>query len=116
MTKLPRCGWCGAPLADQPAVGRRRRYCRQGCRQQAYLARKLAAAHALGDDEVVVRRDDLVEVQDRLYALQAALEDVRGDLAEATGPDDVRRALDWLVSQAEPVAGLWITPVSERPC
>ena len=101
-------------MVDQPAVGRRRRYCRQSCRQQAYRARQLAAAHALGDDEAVVRRDDLTELHDRVYALQAALEDVAGDLAEAGGPAEVRRALDWLVSQAAPVAELWITPVSDR--
>ena len=101
-------------MVNQPAVGRRRRYCRQSCRQQAYLARKLAGAHALGDDEVVVRREDLTELQDRVYALQAPLEDVAGDLAGADGPAEVRRALDWLVSQATPVAELWITPVSDR--
>ncbi|MBL8775551.1 MAG: hypothetical protein JNK12_06465 [Acidimicrobiales bacterium] len=114
MTKPPRCGWCGAPVVDQPAVGRKRRYCRQSCRQQAYLARKLAGAHDLAPDEVVVRRDELTDLQDRVYALQAALEDVAGDLAEADGPADVRRALDWLVAHATPVAELWITPVSDR--
>lgn len=115
MTKLPRCRWCGAPLARRPSGGRPRQYCRQSCRQQAYLARKLAAAHALGADEVVVRQADLEELQDRVYALQAALEDVANDLAEAAGVDDVRRALDWLVSQAEPVVALRLTPVAERP-
>jgi hypothetical protein len=89
-------------------------YCRQSCRQQAYLARKLASAHALGADEVVVRRDELEELQDRVYALQAALEDVATDLDAARTAADVRSALDWLVSQAEPVAALWITPVAER--
>ena len=101
-------------MVDQPAVGRKRRYCRQSCRQRAYLARKLAVAHDLAPDEVVVRRDELTELQDRVYTLQAALEDVAGDLAEADGPADVRRALDWLVAQATPVAELWITPVSDR--
>lgn len=102
-------------MADQPKVGRRRRYCRASCRQQAYLARKLAAAHELADDEVIVRRDDLVELQDAVYALGAALEDVAGDVAEARSMADLRQALDWLVSQAEPVARLWMSPVSDRP-
>ena len=101
-------------MAQGSTGGRPRTYCRQGCRQQAYLSRKLAAAHALSDDEVVMRRADLQELQDRLYVLQAALEDVAGDVDGATGPDDVRTALDWLVSQAQPVAELWITPVAER--
>lgn len=115
MTKPDRCGWCGAPVGDQPKVGRKRRYCHPACRQQAYLARKLAAAHQLGDDEVIVRRDDLVELQDAVYALASALEDVAGDVEDARTMADVRRALDWLVAQAEPVARLWVAPVSERP-
>lgn len=115
MTKPTRCGWCGRPVGDQPKVGRKRRYCRAACRQQAYLARRLAAAHQLGDDEVIVRRDDLVELQDAVYALASALEDVAGDAAEARTMADLRRALDWLVAQAEPVARLWVAPVSERP-
>ena len=96
-------------------MGRRRRYCRQACRQQAYLARKLAAAHQLGDDEVIVRRDDLVEVQDAAYALASALEDVAGDVAGARSMAELRQALDWLVAQAEPVARLRLVPVAERP-
>lgn len=102
-------------MGDQPKVGRRRRYCRQACRQQAYLARKLAAAHHLGDDEVIVRRDDLVELQDAVYALASALEDVAGDVASARTTADLRQALDWLVAQAEPVAALHLVPVAERP-
>ena len=94
--------------------GRPRQYCRQSCRQQAYLSRKLAAAHALSDEEVVVRREHLEDLQDRVYVLQAALEDVATDLEAAQTPADVREALDWLVSQAEPVTALWITPVSDR--
>jgi len=101
-------------VVDQPKVGRKRRYCRAACRQQAYLARKLAAAHELADDEVIVKRDDLVELQDALYALGSALEDVAGDVDEARTMADLRRALDWLVSQAEPAARLWIAPVSDR--
>ena len=95
-------------------MGRPRQYCRQSCRQQAHLARKLAEAHRLAPDEVVVRRQELAELQDRVYGLQAALEDVANDLSEAEGPDDVRRALDWLIEQARPVAELWITPVADR--
>lgn len=95
-------------------MGRKRRYCRAACRQQAYLARKLAAAHELADDEVIVKRDDLVELQDALYALGSALEDVAGDVDEARTMADLRRALDWLVSQAEPATLLWISPVSDR--
>ena len=114
MTKVETCRWCGVPLVREDTGGRPRQYCRQTCRQQAYLARTLAAAHHLDDDEVVVRRPELEDLQDKITTLHAALEDVAGDLATATGPDDVRQALDWLVSQARPVADVWMTPVTNR--
>lgn len=63
---------------------------------------------------MVVRRPELEDLQDKITTLHAALEDVAGDLATATGPDDVRQALDWLVSQARPVADVWMTPVTNR--
>ena len=74
------------------------------------MARKLAARHGLGDDELIVSRDDLEELQSRLYCLQAALEDVDRDLAVSDEPDDVREAFGWLVENARPVAQLWIEP------
>ncbi|MCU1353465.1 MAG: hypothetical protein JWM05_2674, partial [Acidimicrobiales bacterium] len=40
------------------------------------MARKLAAAHGLGDDDVIVARDELEQLQGALYCLQAAIEDV----------------------------------------
>ncbi len=116
-----RCRWCGRPLAQRPGPGRPRRYCRQGCRQQAHLARKLAAAHGLGDDDLIVSRPALDELQSRLYCLQAALEDVSRDLAalERTGasddPVELRQMLDWLVDNAAPAAALWIEPRTGRP-
>ncbi len=111
-----RCRWCGRALAPRPGPGRPRRYCRQGCRQQAHLARKLAAAHGLGDDDVIVSRVALDELQGRLYCLQASLEDVERDLAAmdrvGTGDDagELRQILAWLVENAVPAAALWIEP------
>ena len=114
---MQRCRWCGRPLASRPGPGRPRRYCRQGCRQQAHLARKLAAAHGLGDDDVIVSRPTLDELQGRLYCLQAALEDVERDLAaldrtDGLGDDagELRQILAWLVENAAPAAALWIEP------
>jgi len=75
------------------------------------MARKLASAHGLGDADVIVDRQAVEELQGALYCLQAAIEDVDADLAAAPDdPDEVRRALAWLLDNARPVAALWIEP------
>ncbi len=110
-----RCRWCGRLIVPNPGPGRPRRYCRQGCRQQAHLARKLAAAHGLGDDDVIVDRGVLEDLQSALYCLQAAIEDVDRDLEEAAGPEDVAAALRWLLDNARPAAAAWIEPRTLDP-
>lgn len=107
---VARCRWCGRPLPARIGSGRPRRYCRAGCRQQAYSARRLAKAHGLGDDDVVVRRAALEDLQDRLYVLQAALEDVERDLAGTPTAEDHREALEWLRINAAPLAEVRIEP------
>lgn len=79
------------------------------------MARKLALAHGLGDDDLIVSRASLEELQSRLYCLQAAIEDVERDLAAAERPDDIREALDWLLENARPAAELWIEPRASAP-
>jgi len=74
------------------------------------MARKLASAHGLGDDDLVVSRTQIEELQSRLYCLQAAIEDVDRDLAASPEPSDVREAVDWLLENARPVAELWVEP------
>lgn len=74
------------------------------------MARKLAAAHGLSDNDVIVDRERLEELQGALYCLQAAVEDVDRDLAAAEDPREVREALDWLLSNARPLNDQWIEP------
>ncbi|QYG92942.1 hypothetical protein HC251_11210 [Iamia sp. SCSIO 61187] len=106
-----RCRWCGRRLPDRARTGRPRRYCRPGCRQQAHMARKLAAVHGLGDDDVIVARQAVEELQGALYCLQAAIEDADADLADAgDDPAELRRAIAWLLDNARPAAALWIEP------
>jgi hypothetical protein len=95
-------------LPERTGTGRPRRYCRPGCRQQAHLARKFAAAHGLGDDDVIVDRHKLEELQDALYCLQAAIEDVDHDLHGKPSAAEVRTALGWLLDNARPLAGVRI--------
>lgn len=74
------------------------------------MARKLATAHGLGDDDVIVDRQALEELQGAIYCLQAAVEDVDRDLAGEHDQTDVADALGWLLSNARPLAGTWIEP------
>lgn len=105
-----RCRWCGRTLPSQDGPGRPRRYCRAGCRQQAYLARRLASSYGLGDEDVIVDRAQLEDLQGRLYCLQAALEDVDRDLERSAEPREITEALAWLQENARPLAEVWIEP------
>lgn len=61
-----------------------------------------------------MREDVLEALGDAQYTLAAALEDVELDLAEATGPEDVRAALDHLVAACGQLATLRVRPVTDR--
>ena len=108
MTK--RCRWCARPLAQRAGAGRPRVYCRQTCRQQAYLARRLADVHGLGPDDVVVSRQALEDLLGDLYCLQAAIEDVERDLAGKPTLRAYKEAFEWLLANAKPLAGSWLEP------
>lgn len=77
------------------------------------MARKLAAAHGLGPNELIISRHELEELQGHLYGLQAALEDVDGDMAQAIQAGlepDYRDAYEWLYASAQPLRATWIEP------
>ncbi len=67
------------------------------------MARRLAAAHGLGEGDAIVDRERLDELQGHLYCLQAALEDVDHDLEVSDDPAEVRQALAWLLQNCEPL-------------
>ena len=103
-----RCRWCARPFTVAPGPGRPREYCRRSCRQRDYEARRQAVDLGLGDARLVVARAELDALHDRLYELEAAIEDVDRDLAAADPPtvDDYREALDWLLQTARPLTRL----------
>jgi hypothetical protein len=75
------------------------------------VARRHAEAHGLGDDDVIISRERLHELQDGLYLLEAALDDVSRDLAGASPTKaDLREALDWIVEHAEPLVATRFEP------
>ena len=90
-------------------------YCRRSHRQRAFEARHLAASHGLGGDDVLMSRATLSELRDALYQLEAAMEDVDTDLAEADDPDGLRAALWHMYGAAANLRGVRIEPKAVGP-
>lgn len=112
-----RCGYCRRPLPERRGPGRPARYCRRSHRQRAYEARRRAARSSLPAGDVVVAASELDRLHDRLYALEAALDDVQADLgAMRPGvPARVRAAtydaaLAHLCAAAEDLRGFVVEP------
>jgi hypothetical protein len=78
-------------------------FCKQSCRQADYVARQRSQELGLSEHELIVTRTALDELRDRLYELEAAIQDVEHDLAE--GDEDLERMLRWLLAAAKPVVG-----------
>ena len=98
-----RCVWCRRSLEAATGAGRPRRFCSHACRQRDYEARRRARELGVGEDELIVTRAALDRLRDDLYVLACAVEDVQRDIADDSGPDDLRSALRWLLEAAEPV-------------
>jgi hypothetical protein len=98
-----RCGWCSRVLPARDGPGRPRVFCRQACRQASFVAGRRRTELGLSEAELIVARQSLDELRDKLYVLEAAIEDVERDLAEAEGEREVREALDWILAAARPL-------------
>ncbi|WP_346623608.1 hypothetical protein [Blastococcus montanus] len=104
-----RCGWCRRVLPQQGSVGRPRLYCGQACRQRAYEQRAATAKAGLPGDVVLVSRAELDGLQDRLFQLRCALEDVQTMLEERPTKAELERALADLVHSTGRLDRLWVT-------
>ena len=104
-----RCGWCRRVLPEQGSVGRPRQYCGQACRQRAYEQRSATTKAGLSGDVVLVNRSELDGLQDRLYQLRCALEDVQTLLHEKPTKAELERSLTDLVRSTGRLDRLWVT-------
>lgn len=86
--KLDPCLWCGRPV---PVVetGRRRRYCRQSCRQRAYEQRSILRQVAIPEDSTILTADEASALVDRAYLARCAAEDVATAVDEGAGTADL---------------------------
>ena len=113
MTKLPetrRCGYCRRPLPPAHELGRPSLYCRRSHRQRAYEARRHAAERRLTDDLVVVSQGQLDRLHDRLYELEAALDDVDMDLKGTNSATAYKTAFAHIYQAADGLRGALIEP------
>ena len=62
---------------------------------------------------MIVDRQKLEELQDAVYCLQAAIEDVDNDLEGKPSAAEVRTAVGWLLDNARPVAAIRIEPKAD---
>ena len=92
-------------MTSTPGRGRPREYCGQACRQRAYELRRRQAAGTLGADEIPISITQWRSLQDRLYQLTAALEDVDQDLAGRPSTRAYREAFQHLYRAAEHLRG-----------
>jgi hypothetical protein len=102
------CRWCGRKFAVQAgSVGRPRIYCKRACRQRDYESRRRALELGLGEHELVVTRDELESIRDRLYLLEHTLHDAEKDLVqpEARRAKELRRVLDYVLTTARECVG-----------
>lgn len=106
-----RCVWCGEVFTIPDGPGRPRRFCRRSHRQRHYEARRVATNLGLGSNEVLISRSELDRLNDHLYALQAALEDVEGDVGDRPTTKQYADAFVHLLASALPLAGFRIEPL-----
>ncbi len=104
-----RCGWCRRVLPQAGSVGRPRLYCGQACRQRAYEQRSATAKAGLSDDVVLVKRTELDGLQDRLFQLRCALEDVQTLLGERHTKAELEQSLADLLHSTGRLDRLWVT-------
>lgn len=97
MTKRA-CDWCGRTFAVSGGPGRPRRFCKPSCKQRDYEARRRAEEVGLGEHELVITREELESVRDRLFVLACVVEDVERDLLHRD--TDERRACAALLDAA----------------
>ncbi|HVC68019.1 MAG TPA: hypothetical protein VND44_10515 [Acidimicrobiales bacterium] len=110
-TPTERCGWCHRPLPPRPGAGRPRRFCSPSHRQRAYEARRRADELRVPPDQCIVSVADLGRLHDRLYRLEAAVEDVAADLAASRGAAAYRHAYEHLLDAAADLVGTVVEPV-----
>ncbi|GAB3552487.1 hypothetical protein J2S53_001429 [Actinopolyspora lacussalsi] len=75
-------------------------YCAQSCRQRAYERRAAVQRGGLPEDAVVLSGAELDDLQDRLFQLRCAAEDVATAAGEGAEQAEVRSLAQQLLDSA----------------
>ncbi|MFD0363017.1 hypothetical protein ACFQZZ_16355 [Nocardia sp. GCM10030253] len=89
MRRMLSCLWCGREIVESEA-GRRRRYCRQSCRQRAYEHRNSLKGTGIPDDSVVLSAQEAADLADRWFAARCAAEDVATAIGEGANTEELK--------------------------
>ncbi len=81
-------------------AGRRRRYCRQSCRQRAYEHRNSLKGTGIPDDSVVLSAQEAADLADRWFAARYAAEDVAIAIEEGASHEELAMLGKTLVDMA----------------
>lgn len=99
MRRLLSCLWCGREIVESEA-GRRRRYCRQSCRQRAYEHRNSLKGTGIPADAVVLSAQEAAALADRWFAARCAAEDIATAIDEGADPSELAQLSATLVTLA----------------
>lgn len=75
-------------------------YCAQSCRQRAYERRSAVQRGGLPEDAVVLSAAELADLQDRLFQLRCAAEDVVTAAHDGADPDEMQKVAGQVVHVA----------------
>ncbi|MGO1703712.1 MAG: hypothetical protein ACTHZT_01370 [Candidatus Corynebacterium faecigallinarum] len=84
----------------QDGPGRRRRYCRQSCRQRAYEQRQALAGTSVPTDALILSSTAAEELTDRLFEIRCGAEDIAAAVVEGEDADSVTALCGELVALA----------------
>lgn len=75
-------------------------YCAQSCRQRAYERRSAVQRGGLPEDAVVLSAAELADLQDRLFQLRCAAEDVVTAAQDGVDLEEIRKMAGQVVDVA----------------
>ena len=81
-------------------MGRRRRYCRQSCRQRAYEHRTAVKGTSIPENAVVLSADEASALMDRACEVRCAAEDVATAVSEGADTAELERLCHDMVTRA----------------